>query len=378
MNVTGIKYTGIITSPSGFGNASRNYVCALYKAGYNVWANPYDGNVFKADYGDIQEIVEPLFKQKMKKDKYNVHIISSMPDTFSKLIDNNQYNIGLVVWETEQYPKHKVEACNIMNEIWTASEWNKKVLIDNGVTKPVFVVPHTQNLSAKKDTKNWLVVEHNPEQFIFYSIFQWHERKNPFGLIKAFYYTFEKEDNVILVLKTSPIILVNKKINDIRNDITAIKQGMHLNYYPSIKLITDELPEWKINAIHEQGHCFVLPHRGEGWGLPAQEAMIHNSYVITTGYSGCTEFAKPEFCDLLDYRLQPGMIEWSTYIGKHLWADPDILQLSKKMRAIYDAWKTKGEAWEVYKEKMRLAREYQQRFDWMSVGNLIKERLEAI
>ena len=45
-----------------------------------------------------------------------------------------------------------------------------------------------------------------------------------------------------------------------------------------------------LRALYARADVFVLPTRGEGWGLPAVEAMAMAVPVIATNFSGPTEF----------------------------------------------------------------------------------------
>eukprot|EP00959_Pyramimonas_sp_CCMP1952_P109583 2292142-Pyramimonas_sp.AAC.1 len=45
-----------------------------------------------------------------------------------------------------------------------------------------------------------------------------------------------------------------------------------------------------LRGYYAAADAFVLPTRGEGWGLPCVEAMAMAKAVITTNFSGATEY----------------------------------------------------------------------------------------
>jgi glycosyltransferase involved in cell wall biosynthesis len=46
--------------------------------------------------------------------------------------------------------------------------------------------------------------------------------------------------------------------------------------------------------IMQQTDCGIFPTRAEGWGMPILEMMACGKHIITTNYSGQTEFCNPE------------------------------------------------------------------------------------
>jgi glycosyltransferase involved in cell wall biosynthesis len=226
--------------------------------------------------------------------------------------------------------------CNEMDAILVPSKWNIEAFKNSGVTVPIYHCPPGIDLQE--------VPTYTPpkdkEEYKFYSIFQWLERKAPTGLVKAFMSEFTAKDRVSLTLKTyvrdkgdNPRIL-HQAIDLIRDEMKIKEKD-----YAPIRLITELLSDEDIGRLHEEHDCFVLPHRGEGIGLPHMQAMLYGRPVIATGYSGNMDFMDNENSFLLDYQLTPCCNVGNFapfYNGRMWWAEPNLKTLASTMRFVYE------------------------------------------
>ncbi len=87
----------------------------------------------------------------------------------------------------------------------------------------------------------------------------------------------------------------------------------------------------ELATLMQSSALLVAPSRGEGFGLPLAEAMLLNVPVVTTGYSGQTDFCTNDTAWLVDYSLVPSNAHVSSKGA--LWAEPSVASLSKQMRA---------------------------------------------
>jgi glycosyltransferase involved in cell wall biosynthesis len=78
-----------------------------------------------------------------------------------------------------------------------------------------------------------------------------------------------------------------------------------------------------MRTLYSLAHVFVLPTRGEGWGLPCVEAMAMQLPVIVTNFSGPTAYLGIDNSFPLDYKLAGGMVE------------PDAQHLVRLMLHVY-------------------------------------------
>jgi glycosyltransferase involved in cell wall biosynthesis len=106
---------------------------------------------------------------------------------------------------------------------------------------------------------------------------------------------------------------------------------------PPIALLTEELPEEELHALHAIGDCYISLCRAEGWGLGAFEAGWMGKPVVMTGWGGQTAFLRPETSFLVDWRqvpVRPATANRS-YTPNQNWAEPDMASAIAAMRTVY-------------------------------------------
>ena len=369
-----VTYVSACFDASGYAEAARNHIAALDSVGVKVAVDPVSFEGFKSDLGKLGVLVSSMVNQKAKND---IQILHLTPENYNRYINRGRYNIGYCAWETDKLPEQWIPLINQCDELWVPCEHNVKAFKDSGITKPVFSMPHPLDLNyvEQVDASNSVFANVSDNDYIFYSIFQWTERKNPLGLLKAYLTEFDRDENVVLVLKT---YLANpgspQESNKIKTLIKDIKARLYLRSYPKILLVSSLLSRQQIQALHAEGDCFISTHRCEGFGLPIAEAMLAGNPVITTGYGGPADFVQKNKTGFpIDYRLTPcyGM-PWPTYTGKMLWADPDVMNTREHMRYIYEN-----------QEKAKLigcqGQEFlKKNYNWEILGNKMKNRLLEI
>jgi glycosyltransferase involved in cell wall biosynthesis/plasmid stabilization system protein ParE len=137
--------------------------------------------------------------------------------------------------------------------------------------------------------------------FKFFSAFKWEMRKGWDVLVRGFLKAFRRRDRVSLYIATS-IFATEFTNHKHSRDAPAILSWIHnmsdgmripRSDVPHVVVITSNLEETEVAALYRSADAFVLPTRGEGWGLPVMQAMASGLPAIATNYSGQVDFMVP-------------------------------------------------------------------------------------
>ncbi len=366
----GVKYIGPVFDASGYAAAARDYVLAIHEQGYAITLEPISFEPARPDLGEQQDTLDRLAAAAIDYDKVILHC---GPGTWAHHGQHelDKYRIGYTTWETSELHPTWRGHCAFVDEVWVPSTWNRKVFESSDIGVPVRVVPHTLAL-PDPGPPGPLPISLSAETFVFYSIFQWQERKNPAGLIAAYLSAFSGVDGVALVLKTYLEDLADA--GTVRLEIEAARARMRLDHYPRIVPLVANLSREELFSLHRRGDCFILLQRAEGWGLPHFEAAACGNPVITPAFGGQTDFVTRETGYLVDYTLRPvsGM-SWSPfYLGTQTWCEPDLTDAIRRMRQVY------ADREEARARGARGRRLVAERFNRRRIGELIVDRLRAI
>jgi glycosyltransferase involved in cell wall biosynthesis len=331
-----LKFVAPVRWSSGYSDMSRRFIYGLQK--YSDWEMTIDlvCPEYKTDFGELGKSVDKLVNLKLDHDAL---IFFFPPENyFLHQRRDDKVNIIFTMFETDRVNKDWVEMCNKADAVLVPSTWNVKLFKDSGVKVPVYYVPTPFiREGSKKDAQGLAGVESS--DYMFYSIMQWGERKNPSGLIHAYLSAFSGIHDVVLYLKAHVNLdseidraLVEAKVAEARGQII-------LYHYPKIVVQAGRtLSHEEMENIHKRGDCFVSPHRGEGFGLPIFDAMTFGNPVITTDGTGNADFTKPFNSFLLKATKRPifNMERWNAiYDSTMNFLDPDINQLKEQMFRAY-------------------------------------------
>lgn len=367
-----VKYCGPAKDYSGYGEANRHDIAALSSAGIEVTTEIPVYTPEASDYGKVGQIA---IENENRPLGYRIKIIHTTPNVYPQYFENGKYQIGRVFWETDKLPLDFAKNLPYMDEIWTGSKYNESAIRNAGVVKtPIYIIPEAIDESLDIQSIQPYVTA-NQGTFIFYSIFEWTERKNPKGLLTAFWKAFEGKNDVSLMIKTYVDNFRTEKKDEIKRDIKKLKIELNLKSYAPVYLFTDLMTRNQIYRFHKTGNCFISLHRGEGWGIPQMEAMLMGNPIISTNVGGIHEYLTDQKDSLLvGYKKVPvsNTRNQHWYTPDQNWADPDIDEAIEKMKWVYENQKKLsgigGSARELVKSK----------FGLLPVGNMMRKRLYEI
>ena len=188
-------------------------------------------------------------------------------------------------------------------------------------------------------------------------------RKGVDVLIKAYIEEFDVAEDVSLVIKT---------YRNESNIIPELLKNLDNGNSPEIEVIYDlNLTAGQIAHLYEQSDSVIIPSRAEGFGLPVAEAMLKQLPVVTTGYSGQMDFVSDENAWLIDYELVKA--ESQLDLHNSYWAEPDIEQLKKTMRYLFE---NRGDL--EIKSKVEKAYNTSKTLTWESTSEKVLEFIEYL
>lgn len=368
-----ICYLGPCFDYSGYGEANRHFIAALNESDVDIMVKTVSYVSEMSDFGDIGVTCRALSD---KKNDYNIKILHVTPDEYYKHKEPDKYNIGHLFWETDRLPDQFVKACNEMDEIWTGSPTNAEAIENSGVKVPIFVAPQPIEIDRKK-AEPYKLPDQDEGMFLFYSIFEWSERKNPEALLRAYLEEFSEDDNVGMLVKTYMNNFQETNMKQVRAKIKAMRYS-YGHDGAKIFWVKHLMDRWQMDRLHATGDCYVSAHRGEGWGIPVVEAMLSGHPVISTGYNGVHDYIPSDVGIMLDYEMVPvnnsRNRDW--YTRRQNWANVDIDHLKVSMRQMYEEHQENPKQ---FKKQGEAAREFvKTTFNFKRVGNLLQERLEEI
>lgn len=319
MEEIAVRYYGYVFDASGYGNAARSYIHAMHEAGIRLSVV----DLANRSHQVHDELVESLQRNAIEPD---FHLYHGIPPQWGRMAFKHPNGIGMTVWETDVMPTQWRNALNQMLEVWLPCEFNVAAF-GKALERPVFRLPHPVGTHAANGfhgmPDNLKAIA--PEDFVFYSIFEWQDRKCPLGLLVSFLKTFSAADRVVLVIKTNP-----GAAGVAQAALDASRRETHSD--ARVVLYAEGWSDPQIAALHNRGDCYVSLHRGEGWNYPLFDAVCLGKPAIATAYSGPMDYLNAADHLLVRYRDCSVQQPYLYYNSQMHWADPDLTHASELMR----------------------------------------------
>ena len=323
-----------IDTYSGYGARSRDLVRAIIELDkYDIkiipqmWGNTPWG--FINNNPEWEFLNKHIWNQSQLPKQPEIWMQITIPNEFQPI---GKYNIGVTAGvETTVAPGDWIEGINRMNLTLTSSEHSKKVFLDTvmqkvdqrsnqligeaKVEKPIEVLfegADTEIYKVLDKVDSFSELNSIKEKFAYLFVGHWingdlgEDRKNVGLLIKMFFEIFKnKKDKPALILKTSQMGSSYIDRDDILKKIKIIKKSVNSDDLPNIYLIHGEFTDVEMNELynHPKIKSMVNLTKGEGYGRPLLEFSLTKKPIITTNWSGHTDFLNPEFTTMLPGQL---------------------------------------------------------------------------
>jgi|GEM_PF-853030 glycosyltransferase involved in cell wall biosynthesis/GT2 family glycosyltransferase/Flp pilus assembly protein TadD len=267
-------------------------------------------------------------------------LVSDLPCNLKRLRDTRpgfRRYAGLTMFETDRLPRGWKDDCLEMDEIWVPSTFNLQTFSESGVPERMLKrIPCGIDMDRFKPGAAEALALQGRRRLNFLSVFDWNLRKGWDVLLLAWADAFDSSDDVSLTLKARMSKGESGEIARTIRDFYG-RRGVDRERIAPIVVVEGDLPDRSMPGLYAAADVFVLPTRGEGWGLPILEAMASGLPAIATGWSAHLDFLDGENGYPIEHRLvpvDPEQTRASEYYGSdHLWAEPSREHLVELLRA---------------------------------------------
>lgn len=327
-----VLYIGNYRDGTGYGQAAEDYILSLDSVGVNIVCRPLI-------FSNNTHIPSKRILQIEKKscDGCDIVIQHTLP-VHMQYDSRFSLNIALFSHETDSFIMSGwKEKINNMDMCIVSSKASLDSCEKSGVEIPTYIVHQSRNFSIyNKSYKKLDCIANNmfSSDFIFYTIGEKTRRKNLTSLLKAYFLEFRESESVCLVVKTN-----DSDKNDFHKYCKSISDGLNIKNHPRVFLISERFSNDDIFRLHSSCDAFVQASYGEGWSIPAFDALGFSKTPIVTNCTGYKEYLDDSVAYMVDYtkdsvfntdRLDLGMAH-----GSESWCSISIDQLSKRMRECY-------------------------------------------
>ena len=238
-----------------------------------------------------------------------------------------KYNIGYWAWELPEFPDTWISYGKYFDEIWTPSRFTTDA-IGQKLCVPVLTMPHAISFARPAgDFRRKFDLPADKFIFLFlYDLNSYSERKNPAAVLEAFRRSGLAGRGAALVIKVH---------NTAGNPGDFARLQAAAAALPGTTLITQTLTRAEIYELEAACDCFVSLHRSEGFGLAVAECMYLGKPVISTDWSGTSEYVSttngcPVRCQLVTLDRDHG-----PYAKGQIWAEPDLDHAAEWMNRLF-------------------------------------------
>lgn len=235
-------------------------------------------------------------------------VLCGLPETWYLPEGQVQEDLCIhTMFETRPLPERWARILNHAGLVWVPSQWCADVFRESGVTRPIMV----SGYGVDPEEYGYIERERSAEDpYTFLAIdFSIFGRKNMMRTLGAFCDIKAGMPDVPmrLVMKTNvnlgPPLAWDKE--DVAEDLDlelSFRRGesgpMPVNYHGEpmrgIYIVQGAISTFEMARLFRIADCFVHPTGGEGFGLPALEAMATGLPVITSAWSGQMEYLRDD------------------------------------------------------------------------------------
>lgn len=321
-----VFYDGVFKGDYSLAIVNRQLAKALLDEGADLTCHTPEAD-WQSDrmLRDEPELHGRMIEHYPERGRFDIHLRNTWPPATHDMV--GRFNAYVCfAWEEIELPQDLVDRFNRdLDLVMVASGFVRDAFLHSGVTIPVAVIGEGADHVDRTPPAQSPLPPSGRKRILHVS--SGFPRKGADCLVEAYARAFSPSDDVELVIKTFP---------NPDNAIPAILREFEESGRAAapVTVLRESCGSAELFALYRTAAMLVAPSRGEGFGLPLAEAMWLGVPVVTTNYSGQTDFCRPETAWLVDYRLAPSQAHVAGAFS--LWAEPSVEHLAQQMRAVLD------------------------------------------
>ncbi len=319
-----VRWIGPFAQKTGYAQAGHDYLMALQSQGVDLDIVP----IVDCDTDDLDPRYAALLPLVNRTSFEPTHVvIHTIPKYCAEfLTEGSHKNIAMTTWECNRVLNEDQKSLGVFDAVLVPALHNKHAFSEGFVAQ---VIPHCADLDfwcAKRPLRP------ASRPYTFLSVLSWNGRKNPIGLLTAYFAEFSGKEDVVLNIHSPSVS---------QEDVGALLAAMGVPNPPRVVFSSMHLSMEGMRDLHHGADCYVSATRGEGWGLGMFESVLVGNPLIATDWSGHKDFAKLASWYLpVEYQLTPAVVPDGAALGLRgdlLWAEPGLYSLMKQMRLAYNS-----------------------------------------
>lgn len=239
-----------------------------------------------------------------------------------------------------------VDLINQYDLIITPGKAGKKIMSDNGIYKPIIVIPNYYK-EEHLDLSDVGIIKQIPkDKVVFYHESTFHPRKGIEMLYKGFVKAFsdtEAADKVVLVCKDIPYNQVTfDQIEKFKTETIRL-QSYYSNPASIIKIT--QYTDWdKLKALWKRADCYVSFAKIEGFGIPLLRMAAMGKPILTLNnpYCGYLDFLNQNNAYLVPCYSTKAPDEFmQLYTPNTQWCEASLNDIVRGFRHLYNDYTEK-------------------------------------
>lgn len=295
---------------TSYGIASTNILIALQNLGVEVSLFPISG--MECDQDKVEYVQAAL--ELAKKPNFQAPSLRIFHQNLLAEHVSSTLRIGFPIFELDRFNEIEKHHLSNQDRLFVCSDWAKEIISRNGIDTPTHVVPLGVDRTIFNENVLPTTLPGGPNTYRFFNCGKIEIRKGHDLLVHMFNEAFTPEDDVALIISWQNRFMTDKENEEWIRYYKNSKLGDKIHFVPWVKSPSE------LASVMAACDCGVFPSRAEGWMMPALEMLSMGKKVITTRYSGHTQYVNDINSSLVNVVDGEMAVDGKWFFGQGQWA----------------------------------------------------------